>query len=164
MKRVITAPPQTADQKLAPVSAFQWSSKTLFLKVLDDEVEALNVRIFRTSDPATGEPRAPYVAVATLQEDGIWRCYLTPLCFSDVSSDLKYDLIGIDGEGNSRHLGVGALRVLVSHLTEDGTLPDVIPQDTYIYNPTTGLWHKLVATVDESGVITTAVEQEGIER
>ena len=164
MKRVITAPPQTADQKLEPMSAFQWSSKTVFLKILDDEVEALNVRIFRTSDPATGEPRAPYVAVATLQEDGIWRCYLTPLCFSDVSSDLKYDLIGVDSQGNSRHLGVGSLRVLVSHLTEAGTLPDVIPQDTYIYNPTTGFWHKLVATVDESGVITTAVEQEGVAR
>ena len=129
-----------------------------------DEVEALNVRVFRTPDPATGNPRAPYVAPATLQEDGIFRCYLTPLCFSDVASDLQYDLIGLDAEGNARHLGVGTLRVLTSHLTEDGALPDVIPQDTYIYNPTTGLWHKLVATVDESGVITTAVEQEGVER
>lgn len=164
MKRVVTAPPQTSDQKLEPVSAFQWSSKTLYLKILDDEIEALNVRIFRTPDPATGEPRAPYVAPATLQENGLWRCYLTPLCFSDVAKDLQYDLIGLDGSNNPRHLGFGPLRVLVSHLTQDGTLPDVIPQDTYIYNPTTGLWHKLVATVDESGVITTAVEQEGIER
>ena len=164
MKRCITAPPQTADQKLEPMSAAQWSSKTVYLRILDDEIEALNVRIFRTGDPATGEPRAPYVAPATLQADGLWRCYLTPLCFSDVATDLQYDLIGVDADGNARHLGVGALRVLVSHLTEDGTLPNVIPQDTYIYNPTTGLWHKLVATVDESGVITTAVEQEGIER
>ena len=52
----------------------------------------------------------------------------------------------------------------MSHLTEDGTLPDVIPQDTYIYNPTTGLWHKLVAEVDDQGCITVAVAQEGIER
>lgn len=164
MKCVITAPPQTADQKLEPMSAFQWSSKTLYLRILDDEIEALNVRIFRTPDPATGEARTPYVAVATLQEDGFWRCYLTPLCFSDVASDLKYDLIGVDSQGNSRHLGVGTLRVLTSHLTEDGRLPDIIPQDTYVYNPVTGLYHKLVAEIDESGVITTSVEQEGVER
>lgn len=164
MKRVITAPPQTADQKLEPMSAFQWSSKTVFLKILDDDVEALNVRIFRTPDPTTHEPREPYVAPATLQEDGFWRCYLTPLCFSDVATDLQYDLIGLDESGNARHLGVGTLRVLTSHLTEDGTLPDVIPQDTYIYNPTTQLWHKLVAEVDDQGVITVSVEQEGIER
>ena len=164
MKTVVTAPSQTADQRLEAVSAFQWSSKTLYLKILDDEIEALNVRVFRTPDPATGEPRDPYVAPATLQEDGLWRCYLTPLCFSDVAKDLQYDLIGLDGSNNPRHLGFGPLRVLVSHLTQDGTLPDIIPADTYIYNPTTGLWHKLVATVDESGVITTAVEQEGIER
>ena len=164
MKHVITAPATTADRRLEAVSAAQYSSRTLYFDVRDDEIEALNVRIFRTPDPATGEARTPYVAVATLQEDGFWRCYLTPLCFSDVASDLKYDLIGVDSQGNSRHLGVGTLRVLTSHLTEDGRLPDIIPQDTYIYNPVTGLYHKLVAEVDESGVITTAVEQEGVER
>jgi len=163
MKRVITAPPRTADQRLEPMSAFQWSSKTVYLKVLDDEIETLNVRIFRT--PAQdGTARDPYVAAATLQQDGLWRCYLTPLCFSDVASNLQYDLIGVDAEGNPRHLGVGSLRVLTSHLTEDGTLPDVIPQDTYIYNPATQLWHKLVAEVDDQGVITVSVEQEGVER
>lgn len=164
MKRVITAPPQTADQRLDPMSAFQWSSKTIYLKVLDDEIETLNVRIFRTPNPTTGAPRDPYVAPATLQEDGLWRCYLTPLCFSDVATGLQYDLVGLDADGNARHLGVGSLRVLVSHLTEDGTLPDVIPQDTYIYNPATQLWHKLVAEVDDQGVITVSVEQEGVER
>lgn len=163
MKTVITAPPQTADQKLAPVSAFQWSSKTLYFRILDDEIEALNVRIFRMP-AADGTERTPYVAPATLQEDGIWRAYLTPLCFSDVASDLQYDLIGVDASGNARHLGVGALRVLDGNLTSEGTLPDIIPADTYLYNPTTGLYHKLIATIDESGVITTALEQEGVER
>lgn len=163
MKHVITAPATTADRRLEAVSAAQYSSRTLYFNVVDNEVEALNVRIFRT--PAQdGSARDPYVAAATLQQDGLWRCYLTPLCFSDVASDLQYDLIGVDAQGNPRHLGTGLLRVQESHLTEDGRLPDIIPQDTYIYNPVTGLYHKLVAEIDESGVITTSVEQEGVER
>ena len=101
MKHVITAPATTADRRLEAVSAAQYSSRTLYFDIKDNEVEALNVRIFRTPD-SEGNARAPYVAAATLQQDGLWRCYLTPLCFSDVSSDLNYDLIGIDGEGNSR--------------------------------------------------------------
>ena len=50
MKRVITAPPQTADQKLEPMSAFQWSSKTVYLRILDDEIEALNRSEEHTSE------------------------------------------------------------------------------------------------------------------
>lgn len=163
MKHVITAPATTADRRLEAVSAAQYSSRTLYFNVRDDEVEALNVRIFRTSAP-DGTARDPYVAAATLQQDGLWRCYLTPLCFSDVASDLQYDLIGVDAQGNPRHLGTGLLRVQESHLTADGTLPDVIPADTYLYNPSTGLYHKLTAEVDDQGCITVAVEQEGIER
>ena len=163
MKHVITAPATTADRRLEAVSAAQYSSRTLYFNIRDDEVEALNVRIFRT--PAQdGTARDPYVAPATLQQDGLWRCYLTPLCFSDIANDLQYDLIGVDAQGNPRHLGAGLLRVQKSHLTADGTLPDVVPADTYLYNPTTGLWHKLTADVDDQGVITVAVEQEGIER
>ncbi len=164
MKTVITAPSQTADGRLDPVTAHQWSSKTLYFAISDDEIEHLNIRIYRTPDPQTGAGRDPYVAAATLQADGIWRCYLTPLVFSDVSAALKYDLIGIDSEGNSRYLGSGSLRVLASDLTADGALPDVIPHDTYIYNPVTGLYHKLVAEVDAAGIITTAVEQQGVSR
>lgn len=35
-------------------------------------------------------------------------------------------------------------------------------RDTYIRNPVTGLFHKLVAETDESGVLTVAAEQEGV--
>ena len=163
MKHVITAPATTADRRLEPVSAAQYSSRTLYFNIVDDEIEALNVRIFRTP-AADGTTRTPYVAAATLQQSGLWRCYLTPLCFSDVSSDLKYDLIGVDADGNPRHLGWGQLRVQESLLTADGSLPDIIPDDTYLYNPVTGLYHKLVAEVDEAGVVTVSVEQEGVVR
>ena len=48
MKTVVTAPSQTADQRLEAVSAFQWSSKTLYLKILDDDARP-------ASSPAYGE-------------------------------------------------------------------------------------------------------------
>ena len=161
---IVVVPPRTADRRIAPLAVAQYSSHTMYIKVIDPEIDGLNVRIFRTPDPQTGEPRAPYVAVATRQEDGLWRCYLTPLCFSDIADNLRYDVIGFDSRNYARHLGYGRLTVQVSYLTADGELPDIIPQDTYIFNPQTQLWHKLTAAIDEAGVITCDVEQEGIVR
>ncbi len=128
------------------------------------DVAGLAVRIGRTEDPDTHQPRQDYTAVAARQADGTFRCYLSPFLFPDASGDLKYHVVGTDEEGNPRWLGTGALVVLECPTDGSADAPAIIPADTYVRNPVTGLYHKLTAEVNEHGEVTVAVEEEGIER
>ena len=42
--------------------------------------------------------------------------------------------------------------------------PDIIPADTYIRNPATGLYHLLTAELNEDGELTISLDPEGVER
>ena len=135
---------------------------------IPDDVEGVTVQIGRTQDPTTQQPRENFVAAAT-QESNLpaarsFRCYLSPFNFPDVSDALSYHVIGIDARGNARWLGTGALVVLDNPADGSPVAPEIVPADTYIRNPATGLYHKLTAAVDEDGNLTVALEDEGIER
>ncbi len=127
-----------------------------------DDIDDISVQIGRTADPNTHDPRKNFTAAATRQPDGSFRCYLSPFHFPDVSDALKYHVLGTDADANPRWLGSGALVVRDCPANGSAVTPDVIPDDAYAYNPVTKLYHKLVAEVDEDGVITVAVEQKGV--
>lgn len=129
-----------------------------------DDVEALSVLVGRTADPETGEARENLVAAASRRDDGTFRCYLSPFYFPDASDALSYHLVAADAEGGARWLGTGALVVLENPAEGSGAQPSVVPADTYVRNPVTGLYHKVLADVDEDGNITIGVEQEGVEK
>lgn len=132
-----------------------------------DDIESLSVEIERTPDPNTHQPRPNYTAAATRQTDGTFRCYLSPFYFPEIAPDLHYHVIGTDTAAptaNPRWLGTGDLRILENPANGYSVVPEIIPADTYIRNPVTGLYHKLTAEVNEHGEVTVAVEEEGIER
>ena len=132
---------------------------------IPDDITAINVHIDRRNDDGTF---TAYPAQATKQTDGTWRCYFSPFYFPAVDNHLKYHIIGTDTSNPSgavpRWLGTGMLRVLDNPANGSTQTPDIIPADTYIRNPTTGLYHLLTATVNEYGEIAITIAEKGIER
>ena len=131
---------------------------------IPDDMDGLTVQIGRTADETTHQPRPNFTAAATRQGDGTFRCYLAPFYFPDASEGLEYHIVGLDAHGNPRWLGTGALIVRDNPAAGSPEVPEIIPADTYIRNPVTGLYHKLTAEVNEYGEIMVGVESEGIER
>ncbi len=107
----------------------------------------------------------PFAAAGKDMGGGRWRVYLMPYCFP-VASDLglKYQIVGTDARGERTWLGTGALGVRDCGAAGSSLIPSVIPADTYVRNPKTGLYHKVTAEVDEDGIITLGVESEGVEK
>lgn len=134
---------------------------------IPDDVEDVAVQIERVPDEETGERPANYSASASEVQGASprsFRCYLAPWYFPEASEDLKYHVLGLDAHGNPRWLGSGALRVLENPSNGSAVTPEIIPADTYIRNPVTGLYHKITAEVNELGEITTVVDPKGIQR
>ena len=132
---------------------------------IPDDIASMTVQIGRTADPTTHEPRQNFTAAANRNADGkTFRCYLAPFCFPDVSDALEYHVLGADTEGNARWLGSGPLIVRDNPADGNPVPPEIMPADTYIRNPATGLYHKLTAEVNDLGEISVGVDPEGIER
>lgn len=91
-----------------------------------------------------------------------WHVYVSGLYFRTVGR-AAYHLTGKDGRDNAVWLGAGRLEVVNSVLHADADAAPIVPEDCYIRNPATGLWHKVVATA-EDGEIVLQYEKEGIER
>ena len=106
----------------------------------------------------------PFSARGRMCADGSWHVYAMPFCFPAAASGLEYEIVCTDADGNARWLGTGALDVLACGANGSGEEPTIVPRDTYLRNPVTGLYHRLVAEVDEDGVLTVAVDQEGVEK
>lgn len=152
-----------------PVCAVGRLSSAVFRFVGDIpcDVTGLSLQIGRTPDPATHEER-PNFCVAVEEIAGaasrMFRAYLSPFCFPDVSDYLGYHVMGTDANNNPRWLGTGNLRVLECPANGTPVPPEIIPQDTYVRNPVTGLYHKLVAELNEDNQIVVAVDPKGVER
>ena len=132
---------------------------------IPDDIDGMTVQIGRTDDPTTHQPRQNFTVAANRNADGkTFRCYLSPYCFPDVSDALEYHVLGTDTNGNARWLGSGPLEVLDNPANGSPVPPEIIPADTYIRNPATGLYHKLTAEVNDLGEISVGVDSEGIER
>lgn len=144
-------------------------SSAVFMIVGDipDDIDTMAVLIGRTADPTTHEPRQDFTAAAREVAESaprIFRCYLSPFLFPDVSDALVYHVMGTDASGNPRWLGTGPLIVRNNPADGSPVVPEVIPADTYVRNPVTGLYHKLTAAVDEDGQLTIDLATEGVER
>lgn len=149
--------PDRLDVALAPMFAGKLSSAVWFVACVPDDIESLSIRIDR------GSGNTAYTAAAAKTAPGVFRCYLSPFYFPDVAT-ATYHVLGVDGSDNPRWLGSGTLSVLDCPADGSAVTPDVLPKEAYAYNPVTGLYHKLVAEVDDTGVITVSVEQEGVSR
>lgn len=132
---------------------------------IPDDIDGITVQIGRTEDAITHQPRPNYTVAANRNADGTaFRCYLAPFCFPDVSDALEYHVVATDTNGNARWLGSGPLIVRDNPADGSPVAPEIIPADTYIRNPVTGLYHKLTAVVNEYGELSIDLESEGIQR
>lgn len=133
---------------------------------ITDDVDSMDAEIERTTDPDTHQPRPNFTA-ATRQTDGTFRCRLSPFCFPEIAPDLHYHVTGTDTAAptaNPRRLGTGALRILGDPANGSSSSPEIIPADTYVRNPVSGLYRKLVAEVNEDGELAVAIDKEGISK
>lgn len=165
--------PDRLDLPLIPLYAGKLSSAVWFITNVPDDIEGLAIQIGRTPDPTTHQPRDNFTAAATLVASqgiggaahvSLWKCYLSPFYFPDAATALEYHIIGTDAEANPRWLGTGQLCVKDNPADGSPVAPDVIPRDTYIRNPVTGLYHLLTANVNDDGEITLHLADEGIQK
>ena len=136
---------------------------------IPEDADTIAVQIGRTPDPQTQEPRENFTAAASETTlDGsaarTFRCYLAPFYFPDEADALEYHVVATDTNGNPRWLGTGPLVVRDNPADGSPVTPEIIPADTYIRNPATGLYHKLTAAVNELGEIVLDCDPEGIQR
>lgn len=134
---------------------------------IPDDVDTIAVQIGRTEDPDTQQPRPNFTAAASEvagQTPRSFRAYLSPFLFPDISAALEYHVLGTDTNGNARWLGTGPLIVQDNPANGSPVPHEIIPADTYIRNPATGLYHKLTAAVNEYGELSIDLESEGIKR
>lgn len=127
-----------------------------------NDLRGISILFERTA--LDGVARAPVMCSGELQTDGTWRVYCPALTFSDIADDLKYQVIGIDEMEDKRWLGTGKLTVLENLAEGCGMMQTVLPPETYVPNPATGLWHRLTAAVDEFGNITINVDENGVRK
>ena len=136
---------------------------------IPDDIDGMTVQIGRTEDHTTHQPRPNYTAAASETTPAgsaarTFRCYLAPFYFPDEADALEYHIVATDTNDNPRWLGSGPLIVRDNPADGSPIVPEIIPADTYIRNPVTGLYHKLTAAVNEYGELSIDLESEGIER
>ena len=101
---------------------------------------------------ATPTDTSGKAVVCTAMPGGDWRVYASGLYFPD-EGKAKYRVSAKTPEGDSVHLGEGALRVVASSLNVDEAELPIVPEETYLRNPQTGLWHKLTCTIEDGDMV-----------
>lgn len=94
--------------------------------------------------------------------DARWLVYANGLNFPHVGS-AKYHLTGKNGRDGAVWLGDGRLDIRESVLhVADADVP-IVPEDCYIRNAKTGLWHRVLAEM-EDGEIVLDYDRKGVVR
>ena len=147
---------------LTPIAAGKLSSLDVELIGVPNTVASLLVYFEHEKDDGVES----YAAGCRQEDDGTWSCYVQPFLFPDVedTGKLHYHVVATDVRTAQKWLGTGQLRVLENPAGGSPLPPPIIPADTYVRNPVTGLYHKLTAEVNELGEITVIVSEEGEER
>ncbi|MGN0851860.1 MAG: hypothetical protein ACI4Q3_00625 [Kiritimatiellia bacterium] len=147
------------DDPQKPLQAIKVGRGSVFeadIHNVPDNIEELQIHVGRIDRDGTFTPVS-----CIARSDRRWYGYVPGLAFLDAGK-AKYHITGVDTRGGSHWLGSGALLILPSVLQAESA--PIVPEDTYLRNPSTGLWHRLTATVDTDGTITPVIETEGITR
>ena len=117
-----------------------------------------NVEVhFGTPTNASGTPVKCMAAPG-----GDWRVYASGRYFPD-EGRARYRVSARTPQGDSVYLGAGTIEIVPSSINvEESALP-IVPEDAYVRNPATGLWHKFTCTFDD-GILTPKIAKEGITR
>ena len=143
------------DRPLDTIVAARSASKEFIVEDVPVGIESVVVRVGRVG---TNELSS---AAASPRPDGSWDVYLSPLYFPLVG-EAEWHLVGRDRNNHAAYMGKGRLKIIES-VSDDGGEAPLVPDDTYLRNPVTGLWHKLTAVL-EDGEIVPIVEKTGVVR
>ena len=141
---------------LATLSVGRASAQEFELVGVPDGVANVMVHVGR---PGTDNYSA---VLAHPLPDGRWGVYVSGLYFPEVGKG-KYHVTGKDGRDGSVWLGRGRLNIEQSVLNVDPDAIPLVPDDAYVRNPVTGLWHKLEVAV-ENGVLVPEFSDQGVSR
>lgn len=155
---IIHLNPDRLDLPLTPLYAGKLSSAVWLVEGAPDDIASLAVDV----EYMDGGEKMCYTAAGTRQADGMFRVYLAPAYFPDVSQSLEYHVLGNDTNENPRWLGTGQLGIIDNPADGSPIAPDILPRNSYAYNPQTGLYYKIIAEVNDLGQITLSTEQEGV--
>jgi len=160
MKTRIRIDESRLNYPLTPIAAGVLSSLYVELVDVPDTVQTLGI-LFEY-----GQTAQNFRAVCTQAGTGVWNCYAMPFIFpaANLTGELHYHVVATDDRDNEQWLGTGTLFVHANPANGSSQAPDIIPRDTYIRDPATGLYHMLSAVVDDEGKLTIALEEEGVER
>lgn len=142
---------------LAPISVGRASAAEFI--IADAPGGITDLRMHFTKPGADG---AEYAVIGRPCGVNEWKVYASGLNFMEVGR-CGYEVTAVDWRGNAVWLGRGSLEVVAAALHDSGGEAPIVPADTYIRNPATGLWHSLTVEVDESGALV-PVLGEGVER
>ena len=157
VRNVIYVDVKRPDRSLVRLPAAKGSSLEFTLAGLPSDLQRVFVHVGRPNAATVG------VAEASLLPDGTWSVYLSGFYFP-VAGTAEWFLSAKDRLGNAKWFGRGAVDIADSSLDVSGeTPPTVVPEDTYLQNPETGLWHKLSVRVVD-GLLVPSIEEEGIVR
>lgn len=117
-----------------------------------------NVEVhFATPTNASGTP-----VRCDAMPGGDWRVYASGIYFLD-EGKAKYRVTARMPQGDSVHLGEGALQIVPSSLNVDAAAIPIVPEDTYLRNPATGLWHKFTCEMEGNNLLP-VLNKKGITR
>lgn len=100
------------------------------------------------------------VCVCTPRRNGEFNLYASPAYFGTVGAS-EYHITALTDQNDSIYLGKGTLTVVQSVLNVASAAVPPVPDDTYVRNPETGLYHKLTVVV-EDGVLTPRLDTTGV--
>lgn len=125
------------------------------IRGVPEEVDHVEVHFGKPENASTN------AVVCRRVPGGDWKVYANGFFFPDVGKTV-YHITARSDKGDSVYLGGGTLRVTQSVLNVTEGEEPIIPADTMVRNPRTGLWHKLTAEVNDDGQVVVGVEKEGI--
>lgn len=149
--------PKNPRHRLPELAVGRASSLELSLAGVPDGLENVEVHVRKIGTESYG------VAVARRTPGGEWQAYMNGAYFPDAGRS-GYYVTARTERGDSRLLGSGTVEILPSVLNIDAAEVPIIPVDTYVRDPNTGLYHLLTVTVDEDGSLVPEIAREGIVR
>ena len=117
-----------------------------------------NVQVAFDSRSGASETVVPCAAMP----GGDWSLYASPLNFP-VAGKVKYRVTARTSQGDSIYLGTGSLTIAPAIANIDAAETAIVPNDTYVHNPETGLWHKLTVSL-EDGELVPEIDRNGVAR
>jgi len=153
-RNTVTLDPAEPNHPLKPA----WvgtNSAALFL-FADVPADAETVKLYLTKVGAS----VPVYFVASQNEAGEWYALAGGANFPAAGQG-SYEVEITDGDGNAYWCGRGI--VTVQAASGGGTAGAGTPADTWIRNPATGLYHKLIVSVNELGEVSVGIDAQGEE-